>query len=103
LIFLDEPTVGIDPVGAREFRTTIKNLKAHGKTIMLTTHYMAEADELCDRIAIINHGQIIAMDTPSAMKSGMTSESVIDLRTSGENFTALKTILAPLEKRLHSF
>lgn len=98
LIFLDEPTVGIDPVGAREFRTTIKNLKAHGKTILLTTHYMAEADELCDRIAIINHGQIIALDTPSMMKSGMTSESIIDLRTTGENYTALKTILAPMEK-----
>jgi len=97
LIFLDEPTIGIDPVGAREFRTTIRNLKEQGKTILLTTHYMAEADELCDRIAIINKGRIIAMDTPSAMKSGMTSESVIDLRTSSEHFTALKTILSSLD------
>ena len=96
LIFLDEPTVGIDPVGARELRSTIKNLKARGKTILLTTHYMAEADELCDRIAIINKGRIIAMDTPTAMKAGMTSESVIELRTSNENFTALKTLLTPL-------
>lgn len=96
LIFLDEPTVGIDPVGARELRATVKELKTRGKTILLTTHYMAEADELCDRIAIINKGRIIAMDTPAAMKSGMTSESVIDLRTSSENFTALKSILTPI-------
>jgi ABC-2 type transport system ATP-binding protein len=97
LIFLDEPTVGIDPVGARELRATIKELKARGKTILLTTHYMAEADELCDRIAIINKGRIIAMDTPAGMKSGMTSESVINLRTSNENLTALKAILSPID------
>lgn len=97
LIFLDEPTVGIDPVGARELRATVKELKTRGKTILLTTHYMAEADELCDRIAIINKGLIIAMDTPAAMKSGMTSESVIDLRTSSEHFTALKSILSAID------
>jgi ABC-2 type transport system ATP-binding protein len=97
LIFLDEPTVGIDPVGARELRATIKELKSRGKTILLTTHYMAEADELCDRIAIINKGRIIAMDTPAAMKAGMTAESVIDLCTSSEHFTALKSILSPID------
>jgi ABC-2 type transport system ATP-binding protein len=97
LIFLDEPTVGIDPVGARELRAMVKELKTRGKTILLTTHYMAEADELCDRIAIINKGRIIAMNTPAAMKSEMTSESVIDLRTSSEHFTALKSILSPID------
>jgi ABC-2 type transport system ATP-binding protein len=97
LIFLDEPTVGIDPVGARELRATIKELKSRGKTILLTTHYMAEADELCDRIAIINKGRIIAMDTPAAMKAGMTAESVINLCTSSEHFTALKSILSPID------
>jgi ABC-2 type transport system ATP-binding protein len=97
LIFLDEPTVGIDPVGARELRAMVKELKTRGKTILLTTHYMAEADELCDRIAINNKGRIIAMNTPAAMKSEMTSESVIDLRTSSEHFTALKSILSPID------
>lgn len=97
LIFLDEPTVGIDPVGARELRATVKDLKARGKTILLTTHYMAEADELCDRIAIINQGRIVAMDSPSSLKNQMTRDSFIELKTTSENLPALKDILARLE------
>ena len=97
LIFLDEPTVGIDPVGARELRATVKNLKARGKTILLTTHYMAEADELCDRIAIINQGRIVAMDSPSSLKNQMTRDSFIELKTTSDNLPALKGILARLE------
>ena len=65
ILFLDEPTVGIDPIGARELRQTVKALQQQGKTILLTTHYMAEAEELCDRIAIVNHGKVVAMDTPA--------------------------------------
>jgi len=97
LIFLDEPTVGIDPVGARELRATVKQLKAQGKTILLTTHYMAEADELCDRIAIINHGQIVAMDSPSSLKTKLTSDAFIELKTSAENLPAVKNVLSRLE------
>lgn len=97
LLYLDEPTVGIDPVGARELRATIKNLKARGKTILLTTHYMAEADELCDRIAIINNGRIIVMDTPSALKNQLTRESVIELITTMEHLPVLRGILNQLE------
>lgn len=97
LIFLDEPTVGIDPVGARELRATIKQLKAQGKTILLTTHYMAEADELCDRIAIIKQGQIVALDSPSSLKGKMTRDSYIELKTTSENLPALKNVLARLE------
>lgn len=59
ILFLDEPTLGLDPVGAKDLRNIILNLKKHGKTILLTTHYMQEAEELCDRIALINHGKII--------------------------------------------
>lgn len=97
IIYLDEPTVGIDPVGARELRATIEKLKSHGKTILLTTHYMAEADELCDRIAIINNGRIIALDTPSALKSRMTAETVIELKISLDNLPAVKTLLDRLD------
>jgi len=97
LIFLDEPTVGIDPVGARELRSTIKLLKNQGKTILLTTHYMAEADELCDRLDIINHGQIIAMDSPSSLKSKLTSDAFVELKTSGENLPSVKNVLAQLD------
>src|SRR5919201_1318888 len=60
VVFLDEPTIGLDPVGAREVRATIGSLTAAGKTVLLTTHYMFEADALCDRIAVISHGEIVA-------------------------------------------
>ena len=63
VLFLDEPTIGVDPVGARELRATIANLKAAGKTVLLTTHYMFEADALCDRILVIDAGRIIESGT----------------------------------------
>ena len=82
ILFLDEPTIGLDPVGARELRSLIKKLSEQNKTILLTTHYMQEADELCDRIAVINHGNLIALDTPEKLKaeSGLTTiiEVVLD-------------------------
>ncbi|MGX7111881.1 ABC transporter ATP-binding protein [Gemella cuniculi] len=62
IIFLDEPSIGLDPVGAKELRKLIKELAKDGVTILLTTHYMPEAEELCDRIAIIRKGEIIALD-----------------------------------------
>ncbi len=78
VLFLDEPTVGIDPVGARELRQTIKNLITLGKTILLTTHYMAEAEELCHRIAIINKGSLVALDSPDTLKRRISGDSVIE-------------------------
>ena len=57
VVFLDEPTIGLDPVGARELRATIASLVDAGKTVLLTTHYMFEADALCDRIAVINRAR----------------------------------------------
>jgi ABC-2 type transport system ATP-binding protein len=78
VLFLDEPTVGIDPVGSRELRQTIKTLILLGKTILLTTHYMAEAEELCHRIAIINKGRIVALDSPDALKRRISGDSVIE-------------------------
>ena len=69
LLFLDEPTVGIDPQSRNNIYNTIEGLRAKGMTILYTTHYMEEADRLCDRIAIIDGGQIVAMDTPYQLKS----------------------------------
>jgi len=69
LLFLDEPTVGIDPQSRNNIYETIEGLRDKGMTILYTTHYMEEADRLCDRIAIIDGGQIIAMDTPHQLKS----------------------------------
>lgn len=69
VLFLDEPTRGLDPNVAREIRTFIAGLAQKGVTVFLTTHYMEEADQLCDRVAIIDHGQIIAVDSPDELKS----------------------------------
>lgn len=68
IIFMDEPTVGLDPLGANMLRDIIRKLKAEGRTVLLTTHYMQEADDLCDNIAIINKGKIVALDTPEQLK-----------------------------------
>jgi ABC-2 type transport system ATP-binding protein len=69
LLFLDEPTVGIDPQSRNNIFETIEGLRAKGMTILYTTHYMEEADRLCKRIAIMDGGKIIALDTPRALKS----------------------------------
>src|SRR6266508_2527139 len=76
VLFLDEPTLGLDPVGARELRATIASLTQAGKTILLTTHYMFEADALCDRIAVISKGEIVSEGTPGQLKSRVASGSV---------------------------
>ncbi len=83
ILFLDEPTIGLDPVGAREFRNVILNLQSEKKTILLTTHYMFEADALCDRIAVINQGRIIALDTPAGLKQHVSDLSVVEVETFG--------------------
>ncbi len=77
LIFLDEPTVGIDPVGARQIRQLIRELVQRGKTVLLTSHYMYEMEELCDRIAVVNHGRIVALDTPQGLKQRVAGESTV--------------------------
>jgi ABC-2 type transport system ATP-binding protein len=83
VLFLDEPSIGIDPVGARELRATIAMLKEQGKTIVLTTHYMFEADELCDRIAVIAEGELVAEGTPLDLKSRVTAGHVVEVETFG--------------------
>jgi ABC-2 type transport system ATP-binding protein len=83
VLFLDEPTIGLDPVGARELRSTIASLTAAGKTILLTTHYMFEADALCDRIAVISKGSIVAEGTPADLKRGVGQGSVLEVEVYG--------------------
>ena len=67
IMFLDEPTTGLDPQARRHMWELVKNLQDHGKTVILTTHYMEEAEELCDRVAIMDMGRIIALDTPETL------------------------------------
>jgi ABC-2 type transport system ATP-binding protein len=83
VVFLDEPTIGVDPVGARELRATIASLVAAGKTVLLTTHYMFEADQLCDRIAVISKGKIVAEGTPADLKGMVTDGSVVEVEVYG--------------------
>ena len=83
VVFLDEPTIGVDPVGARELRATIASLTQAGKTVLLTTHYMFEADSLCDRIAVISSGRIIAEGTPRDLKSAIAERTVVEIEVYG--------------------
>ena len=94
ILFLDEPTIGLDPVGARDFRKVILNLQSERKTILLTTHYMFEADALCDRIGVINHGTIIALDTPSGLKQHVADLSVVEVETFGAPEDCLQRLRA---------
>ena len=79
LLFLDEPTVGIDPQSRNNIYENIEGLRDKGMTILYTTHYMEEADRLCDRIAIIDGGQIVAVDTPYQLKSQIGSPEQVTL------------------------
>jgi len=79
ILFMDEPTIGLDPMGAQELRQMIPELVRQGKTILLTTHYMSEADELCDQIAIIDKGAIIASGTPSEIKRRFSKVAVLEV------------------------
>lgn len=77
LIFLDEPTLGLDPQSRAHFRDEIRKVRADETTIFLTTHYLDEADELCDHLAIVDHGTIVAEGTPDELKRNIGGESII--------------------------
>lgn len=79
ILFLDEPTAGLDVMAAQSLRNLISNLRHHGITIFLTTHYLEEADLLCNRVAILVKGRIIKIDTPEALKAATEKESVIEV------------------------
>jgi ABC-2 type transport system ATP-binding protein len=92
VVFLDEPTIGVDPVGARELRKTISSLTQAGKTVLLTTHYMFEADELCQRIAVINKGEIVAEGTPRDLKGIVADKTVIEIEAFGASDDAIDRV-----------
>jgi ABC-2 type transport system ATP-binding protein len=92
VLFLDEPTIGLDPVGARELRETVAALGRDGKTILLTTHYMLEADDLCQRVAVINAGRIVAQGTPAELKGAVAERSVIEIEAFGVADEALERL-----------
>ena len=83
VLFLDEPSIGVDPVAARELRQTVAELAATGTTVLLTTHYMAEADELCGRIAVIAGGRIQALGTPAELRHHADGRRVLEVQAYG--------------------
>jgi ABC-2 type transport system ATP-binding protein len=78
LLFLDEPTTGLDPQSRRQLWELIERFKADGRAILLTTHYMEEAERLCDRVAIVDHGRIIALGTPRELVASLRAEHVVE-------------------------
>jgi ABC-2 type transport system ATP-binding protein len=84
VLFLDEPTAGLDPQSRLALWEILTELNAEGQTIMLTTHYMEEADQLCNRVAIMDHGRILALDTPKALKQGIGADTIVSIRTNGD-------------------
>jgi len=79
VVLLDEPTTGLDPQARRLLWDTLKRLHQRGLTFILTTHYMEEADRLCERVAIVDHGRILTLDTPAALKKSLPGAQVLDL------------------------
>jgi ABC-2 type transport system ATP-binding protein len=84
VLFLDEPTAGLDPQGRLALWDLLRGLNAGGQTIMLTTHYMEEADKLCGRVAIMDHGRILALDTPSALKQSVGADTIVTVKAEGD-------------------
>jgi ABC-2 type transport system ATP-binding protein len=78
LVFLDEPTTGLDPQSRRQAWDIIEGLKSRGRTVLITTHYMEEAARLCDRVAILDHGKVIALGTPRALVASLGAEHVVE-------------------------
>jgi ABC-2 type transport system ATP-binding protein len=83
VVFLDEPTAGLDPQGRRSLWEVVRTMKAEGRTIVLTTHYMDEAEALCDRLAILDHGKILRSGTPAELIAGLGIPSVVELTFDG--------------------
>src|SRR5438045_8099239 len=80
VLFLDEPTAGLDPQVRREIYDIIEELKREKKTIVLTTHYIEEAEKLCDRVAIVDHGKLISEGTPRELKQSSADKTRIEVR-----------------------
>jgi len=84
VLFLDEPTAGLDPQSRLALWDLLGELHREGQTILLTTHYMEEADRLCQRVAIMDHGKLLALDTPAALKQGVGADTVVTVKVPGD-------------------
>jgi ABC-2 type transport system ATP-binding protein len=84
VLFMDEPTAGLDPQSRLVLWDILRELNAEGQTILLTTHYMEEADQLCGRVAIMDHGKILALDTPARLKESVGADTIVTVKASGD-------------------
>ena len=94
VLFMDEPTAGLDPQSRLALWEILQQLNADGQTILLTTHSMEEADQLCSRVAIMDHGKILALDTPEGLKRSVGVDTIVTIKASGD----LKALASVLEK-----
>ena len=97
VLFLDEPTAGLDPQGRLALWELLEGLNADGQTILLTTHYMEEADKLCDRVAIMDHGKILALDTPAELKRSVGADTIVTVKAAGDTERLAEAFGARLE------
>jgi ABC-2 type transport system ATP-binding protein len=97
VLFLDEPTAGLDPQSRLALWEILGELHAAGQTILLTTHYMEEADRLCDRVAIVDHGKILALDTPAELKRSVGADTIVTVRADGDPAKLASALASALE------
>ena len=97
ILFLDEPTAGLDPQSRIALWEILSELHGEGQTILLTTHYMEEADQLCHRLAIIDHGRMLALDTPERLKASVGADTIVTISTDTEDREAFATRAARAE------
>jgi ABC-2 type transport system ATP-binding protein len=98
ILFLDEPTAGLDPQSRIALWEILSMLHDGGQTILLSTHYMEEADQLCNRLAIMDHGRILALDTPAGLKASVGADTIVTVNASGD----LASLAALLEREIES-
>ncbi len=98
VLFMDEPTAGLDPQGRLALWEILGQLHRAGQTILLTTHYMEEADKLCNRIAIMDHGKILALDTPAALKRSVEADTLVTVRSPGDPQKLAELLTAKMDR-----
>jgi ABC-2 type transport system ATP-binding protein len=94
LLFLDEPTTGLDPQSRRQLWDILRTFRAQGRTILITTHYMDEAERLCDRVAVVDHGRVISLGTPAQLIARLGGEHLIEFVVAGEDALATEALAA---------
>jgi ABC-2 type transport system ATP-binding protein len=102
VLFMDEPTAGLDPQSRLALWEILEQLNSEGQTILLTTHYMEEAEQLCDRVAIMDHGRILALDTPENLKKSTGIDTIVTIKATGALDVLATNLLAHVEGATHS-